>query len=126
MLNTTANVTYNSLIINETSGALGTALYVEGNSNNYTEINIQNFNNFTGASSDLIATSNMGTFQTGYVDLGINGGNYSQSTFNLTLQNDAYLYSLATNGTLAWRKFDNCNRKHWNKNVFCYRWIDNR
>ena len=62
----------------------------KGNLNNYLQLNIQNLNNGVSASSDVVATANNGNETTNYIDMGINGANY---TGILGGPNDAYLYS---------------------------------
>lgn len=59
--------------------------------NNYNEINIQNKDKGANASSDLVATSDVGTAATYYVDVGINNSNYTGGFIGQ--KNDAYLYN---------------------------------
>ena len=63
--------------------------------NNYAEINIQNNSNGSNASADLIATSNTGNANAGYVDVGINSSTYTGNVVGQA--NDAYLYSTSSN-----------------------------
>jgi len=94
-----------SIIINQDNNttAAPEALYVwqpstssynvisgKGNLNNYLQLNIQNTNNGISASSDVVATANNGNEITNYIDMGINGANFSGP---LGEANDAYLYS---------------------------------
>ena len=62
----------------------------KGNSNNYLQLNIQNTNTGTSASSDIVATADNGTETSNYIDMGINGSNFSGPIGD---PNDAYLYS---------------------------------
>jgi len=62
----------------------------KGNLDNYLQLNIQNTNQGTIASSDVVATANNGDETTNYIDMGINSENY---TGVLGGPNDAYLYS---------------------------------
>jgi hypothetical protein len=62
----------------------------KGNLNNYLQLNIQNTNQGNNASSDVVATAHNGNETTNYIDMGINGLNFSGS---LGVSNDAYLYS---------------------------------
>lgn len=48
-----------------------------GNINNYLQINIQNRNSGSNASSDIVATADIGTDTTNYIDMGINSSNYA-------------------------------------------------
>jgi hypothetical protein len=88
----------NSLIAFDTSNttlAVGYTAYTPlpntlyqstGSSYEYVQNNIQNLNN--EGSSDWVATADNGTDSTGYVDMGIAGGNH---TYGIHLPNDGYL-----------------------------------
>ena len=88
----------NSLIAFDTSNttlAVGYSAYTPlpntiyqstGSSNEYVQNNIQNLNN--EGSADWIATADNGTDTTGYVDMGIAGGNH---TYGIHKPNDGYL-----------------------------------
>jgi hypothetical protein len=65
------------------------------NVNSYSQINHQNKNSGTGASTDFIATADNGTDTSMYVDLGINSSGYTGGVFGAA--NDAYLYSYNVN-----------------------------
>lgn len=101
-----------SVIINQTNATTDApeALYVwqpninsfnvisgKGNSDNYLQLNIQNTNLGTSASSDIVATANNGTETSFYVDMGINNENYIDNGNGVGTANDAYVYSLANN-----------------------------
>jgi hypothetical protein len=60
--------------------------YVDG----YVQMNVQNTNTGSSASSDLVATADIGTESTYYVDLGINSSKY---TGVIGSASDAYLYN---------------------------------
>jgi hypothetical protein len=62
----------------------------KGNLNNYLQLNIQNVNAGTTASSDVVATANNGNENSNYIDMGINSSNFSGPIGDA---NDAYLYS---------------------------------
>ena len=62
----------------------------KGNLNNYLQLNIQNTNQGTNASSDVVATADNGDENGNYIDMGINGENFSGF---LGGPNDAYLYA---------------------------------
>ncbi|MVN21823.1 beta strand repeat-containing protein [Mucilaginibacter arboris] len=66
----------------------------KGNLNNYLQLNIQNTNAGTGASSDVVATNDAGTEANGlnYIDMGVNSSG-NTSTGVLGGANTAYLYS---------------------------------
>ena len=63
----------------------------KGNLNNYLQLNIQNTNQGTNASSDVVATADNGNENINYIDMGINSENYSAGFIGGV--NDAYLYS---------------------------------
>jgi len=61
------------------------------NVNSYSQINFQNINNGTSASTDLILTANNGDDSNYYADLGIGSNNYAFSGFESYGPNDTYL-----------------------------------
>jgi hypothetical protein len=63
-----------------------------GNYNNYVQLNVQNYNNSTQASSDIVATANNGTEEEFYIDMGINSEGFT-NVGNVGGANDAYVYS---------------------------------
>lgn len=71
------------------------AIVGKGSINSYLQLNIQNQSTGTSASSDVVATANNGDETTNYVDMGINGGNYTGGVMGSA--NDAYLYNMGQN-----------------------------
>jgi hypothetical protein len=69
------------------------------NANTYAQIQLTNANTGIAASSDLILNSDNYTDSTNYVDLGINGSNWSNTGWTINGADDGYLY--AANGTMA-------------------------
>ncbi|MGV3509758.1 MAG: tail fiber domain-containing protein [Sphingobacteriaceae bacterium] len=70
-----------------------TGMNVVGNRNSFFQFNIQNKSTGATASSDIVATSSNGTNTSAYVNMGINGGGYDNSTDNiLNGINTTYLY----------------------------------
>ena len=65
--------------------------------NNYSQFNIQNINNGVSASSDVVATNDIGNETTYFVDMGINGSNYINNGNGIGTANDAYLYTTGSN-----------------------------
>lgn len=63
----------------------------KGNLNNYLQLNIQNNNAGTAASSDVVATADNGSETVNYVDMGINSSANTAAFFGAA--NDAYLYN---------------------------------
>ena len=75
-----------------------------GNVNSFSQINHENINSGSSASTDFIATADNGTDTTNFVDFGINSSGYSDVLFTITGANDGYLYSQSSNlaiGTAA-------------------------
>ena len=81
VLGNTAAIAFPNAIINAVTSA-----------NGYSQFNIQNVNSGTSASSDFIATTSDGTDSSGYIDLGINGNNFSVSTWTISGAHDGYVY----------------------------------
>jgi hypothetical protein len=70
----------------------------KGNTNSYAQLNIQNGNAGTAASSDVVATADNGNESVNFVDMGINSSVNTQNYFGGL--NDAYLYAIG-NGVNA-------------------------
>ena len=83
---------YAKLSIVDNSGSV-TPVYVESNTNSYAQFNIKNINSGNSASTDFVATANIGTESTYYVNLGINGSGYTQQAQSSENPLDGYLYS---------------------------------
>jgi hypothetical protein len=97
---TITTATNSALTVN--NGGTGTPLVNStasffGNVNSYSQINYQNLNAGTSASSDLVLTADNGTDLINYVDFGINSSTYNLGTFTITGANDGYIYSQSTN-----------------------------
>ena len=96
----------NSLIAFDTSNttlAVGYSAYTPlpntiyqatGSSNQYVQNNLQNINN--EGSGDFVVTADNGSDSTGFIDMGIAGGNYNYDTFHKP--NDGYLYVAGQTG----------------------------
>jgi hypothetical protein len=96
---TTFNATYPERLIAD-AGASGNTNYQnvivgKGNTNSYAQLNIQNTNAGTGASSDVVATADNGNETTNYIDLGINSSANTSAVFGGA--DDAYLYNVGQN-----------------------------
>ncbi len=63
---------------------------------NYLQINIRNFSTGSNASSDIVATSDTGNEETGYIDMGINGTSYVGSAIH-DVAGDGYIYTTGSN-----------------------------
>ena len=92
IINQDANTTANpeALYVWQPSTSSFNVISGKGNLNNYLQLNIQNTNQGLTASSDVVATANNGDEFTNYIDMGINGENF---TGDIGGANDAYLYS---------------------------------
>lgn len=69
-----------------------TVFQITSNSDSYAQINHQNINSGTDASTDLVATADNGNENDTFIDMGINSSLYSNPDFNLSGPNDGYLY----------------------------------
>ena len=68
-----------------------TVLQLSGNVNTYAQVNFQNINSGTKASTDFVLTADNGNDTDGYIDLGINSSTYNDSNFPGFYPNDGYL-----------------------------------
>lgn len=75
----------------ENSGSFN-IIHVQGNHQNYTQVNIQNINSGSNASTDLVVTADNGDEGIHFIDLGINSSTY-QGGF-VGRENDAYLLNV--------------------------------
>jgi len=66
----------------------------KSNTNNYSQFNLKNQNTGSLASSDIVATTDDGDENQGYIDMGINSSTYYNPYF-VGRERDAYLYSMA-------------------------------
>jgi len=87
-VNTTANP--EALYVQQTHPTSFNVISGKGNLNNYLQLNIHNTNAGTSVSSDVVATANNGDENGNYIDMGINGSNFSGLIGG---PNDAYLYA---------------------------------
>jgi len=70
-----------------------TTIQSTGNYNGYIQINNQNLNNGTNASTDFVATMDTGNTTQGYIDMGINSSGFTGGAGNeLNYPGDGYLY----------------------------------
>ena len=73
-----------------------------GFANSYAQLNIQNVNSVgTQNSADFVATAPNGTDTTRYIDMGINGNNWSSGSWTISGANDGYVYINSGNLTLG-------------------------
>ena len=73
-----------------------------GLANSYSQLNIQNVDSVgTQNSADFIATAPDGTDTSKFIDMGINGNNYSSSSWTVSGKNDGYVYINSGNLTLG-------------------------
>lgn len=79
-----------TLAISATSLTSYNIISAKANVNNYTQFNLINKSTGTSSSADLVATNNTGNETTNFIDVGINGSNF---TGTIGIGNDAYVYS---------------------------------
>jgi len=102
----------NGFVINSTAMAWGNSsanvyigwdstgqdlLAIGGNINNYVEAAIWNSNTGTSASADFSINDNLGLYSNNFIDIGINGSNWSNSQWTINGPSDAYIYTGNTN-----------------------------
>ncbi|MBI5654184.1 hypothetical protein HZC53_00805 [Candidatus Uhrbacteria bacterium] len=103
------NTTAHSMVIDETLRVGAGNFSVVGNSvaqfggttDTYLQINIQNQSSGTSASSDFVATNDIGDDSNYYIDMGINSSGYSSPSFDIGGANDGYLYTQGNNLTIG-------------------------
>jgi len=97
---TITTATNSALTVN--NGGTGTPLANSvasffGNVNSFSQVNYQNLNAGTSASTDFVATADNGTDSTNFVNFGINSSTYNLGTFTITGANDGYMFSQSSN-----------------------------
>jgi hypothetical protein len=85
---------FSNIGYNTTTGAVAA---FGGNVNNFIEIALYNSNAQSQASADMIVFDNNGPLGSNWVDMGIVGTGWSNSTWTISNPSDAYLYSSNTN-----------------------------
>lgn len=70
-----------------------TVAQFSSNINSYGQVNAQNINSGSAASTDFVATANNGTDDTHYVAFGINSSTYNESEYSAQGPNDSFLYA---------------------------------
>ena len=100
--NLTWNTNKGSLVIGGSggSGLANNPVDTDGNVNSYLQINIKNKSNGVNASSDIIATTNTGNDNSGYINFGINSMNYANAAYTSGGPGDGYLYCAGGNMTI--------------------------
>ncbi|MFZ2804544.1 MAG: hypothetical protein WA001_04950, partial [Patescibacteria group bacterium] len=83
-----------------------------GTTNTTLQVNSQNHSSGTEASTDYIATNDIGDDTTYYVDLGINSSGYNDPAYSITGPNDAYLYSASSNLSIGTASSDTAIKFH--------------
>ena len=77
-----------------------TSFQVSTNYNGYAQVNHQNINSGNNASGDFVVTSDNGSTNDTFIDMGINSSHYNQPNgFALTGPNDGYLYVYGNTST---------------------------
>ena len=65
---------------------------IDSNRNTYSQLVHHNHNSGTNASTDFVATNDIGNDENHYIDLGINSSNYNNPDYSITGPNDGYLF----------------------------------
>lgn len=100
--NTNGTLTVGNSTVNVQMGYLAgnnQMAHFHGNANTYVQTQLQNSNTGNNASVDLILNPDNANDTNFYMDLGINGSGYNQSTWTINGADDGYLY--VANGGLA-------------------------
>ena len=72
---------------------------IDSNRNDFSQLIHQNHNSGTNASTDFVATNDIGTDESNFIDLGINSSTYNNPDYSITGPNDGYLF--VNGGNLA-------------------------
>jgi len=92
---TTTNLSSSATVIS--GSATQNPLSVIGNNNSFCEITNQNYSSGNIASSDIVATADIGNDNIYYIDLGINSSGYNASQIGNAL--DSYIYATGSNSS---------------------------
>lgn len=87
----TFDVTYKTLKIGNPTILPNNPLAIADGIDAPLQVNVQNKSSFNNASTDYIATTNDGTNESNYIDLGINSSTYNDEDYNITEARDGYL-----------------------------------
>lgn len=68
-----------------------------GNTPTYAQVNFENLN--ANGSSDYVATADNGNDSTYFIDMGMNGSNFSDPAYTIFGKNDGYLYTVGSSAT---------------------------
>ena len=74
-----------------------TVLQLASNANTYSQLEMQNINSGSSASSDYVVTADNGSDTTFYGDFGINSSTFSDTGNTIFSANDTYLYGVGSN-----------------------------
>lgn len=83
------------------TGSINSLAHFHGNQNSYVQVNMNNVNNGTRASSDFVAENDLGDETQNFVDLGINSSTYNDPAFSAMGAGDSYLYAANNNLTIG-------------------------
>ena len=76
-----------------------TVLQLTGNVDTYAQVNFQNYNSGTKASTDFVLTADNGNDTDGFLDLGINSSNFADAAYPGFYPNDGYLVHHTATGS---------------------------
>lgn len=101
-------------------------LKITGNENSFYQANIMNRSNGASASSDWVATNDLGSDTSGYVNMGINSSGYVSAAYDFTQSSGAYIYSSDRDlaiftqgaGPDAWLRFGTGGSRRSNERMY--------
>jgi hypothetical protein len=76
-----------------------TVFQMSADQNNYAQLNFQNINTGSSASTDFVATADNGTDTDGYINLGINSSTFNDPAYPGFFPNDGYLVHHTATGS---------------------------
>ena len=97
-LTSSTQFNYNIASQSLTIGPVGATLSynpfsANGSGNTFIQMNVQNISSGQFASSDVVATANIGNDNTNYINMGINSSTYADPGFTITGLLDGYIYT---------------------------------
>ena len=98
---TAASHTTGASVTQYVAGLTNSSGVFTGDANAFQQFAIKNRNTGSSASTDLIAYSANGDNDSGWMDMGITSGTYSDTTYGVTGPNDGYVFMSAPFGALG-------------------------
>lgn len=82
-------------------------IQIDSNINSYSQVIFINHSPGTNASTDYVATNNIGNDGSNYIDMGINSNTYANTDYAVSQANDGYLYVNGGNLVIGTQSGDN-------------------